>query len=241
MLIANMTRDAFEAACKQTDLAILPVGAVEQHGPHLPLGTDFFHSEELAKAAAERTGALVAPTLPYGFCRSTADFPGTLVIRPSTVRAVVYDVGAALVGEGLTRLVIVTGHAGGGHVPALIDAGERIRDEYERAVVAVVNVMDVLMRIHDETDLITNTDDGHAGEIETALIQHLRPELVDGTAPEEQPDFPKHILVRRPREFWPGGVWGNPAAASPEWGKRLFEAEVDVLVEIIDSVKNFAD
>jgi creatinine amidohydrolase len=242
MQIDRITRDDFQKAAQENDLVILPVGAVEQHGPHLPLGTDYYHAEDLARAAAIRAGCLVAPTIAYGVCRSTALFPGTLTIRPETLEALIHDVGAALFSHGLRRLLIVTGHAGSGHLPRLISAGEALRDEFPGTVVAVVNVLDLIIEIHGEiSGLITDERDGHAGEVETSLMMHLRPDLIQGSAEAEYPDFPKYILSRDPRRYWPGGIWGDPARASREKGERLFQAEVEKLAGLIDRMRRFSE
>jgi creatinine amidohydrolase len=242
MIIDRITRDDFQKAARENDLVILPVGAVEQHGPHLPLGTDFLHAEELARVAAERTGALVAPTIAYGVCRSTALFPGTLSIRPETLKALVRDVGAALFRQGLRRLLMVTGHAGSGHLPMLIEAGEALRDESPGAIIAVVNVLDLIVEIHGETPgLIADERDGHAGEVETSLMMHLHPELIQGSAEAEYPTFPKYILSRDPRKYWPGGIWGDPTRAGQEKGERLFQAEVEKLVQLIDRMRRYSE
>ncbi|MBU0516242.1 MAG: creatininase family protein [Proteobacteria bacterium] len=242
MDIDRLTRDQFQRAVGETDLVILPVGAVEQHGPHLPLGTDFFHAQELARAVARRTGCLVAPALTYGVCRSTALFPGSLTIRPETLKALALDVGAALFRQGLRRLLMVTGHAGSGHMPMLIEAGEALRDRFPGTVIAVVNVLDLLTEVYEETDdLITDDQDGHAGEVETSLMIHLHPDLVRGTAEAEYPTFPKYILSRDPRKYWPGGVWGDPTRATRDKGEQLFQAEVEKLVQLIDRMRQFAD
>jgi len=242
MDIDRLTRDQFQQATQETDLVILPVGAVEQHGPHLPLGTDYFHARELARAAAQQTGCLVAPALTYGVCRSTAQFPGTLTIRPETLKALALDVGAALLAQGFRRLLMVTGHAGSGHLPMLIEAGEALRDRFPDTVIAVVNVLDLLYEVYEETtDLITDDQDGHAGEVETSLMIHLHPDLIDGTAEAEYPSFPKYILSRDPRKYWPGGVWGDPTRASQDKGEKIFQAEVARLVQVIDRMRRFED
>ncbi len=242
MRIDRITRDRFEKAAAETDLVIVPVGAVEQHGPHLPLGTDFYHAEALARAAAERAGCLVAPTISYGVCRSTALFPGTLTVRSETLKALTRDVGAALLKQGLRCLLIVTGHAGSGHLPMLIEAGEALRDEFPGTTIAVVNVLDLIIEIHGQTPgLIIDERDGHAGEVETSLMMHLHPDLIQGSAEAEYPDFPRYILSRDPRQYWTGGVWGDPTRADPDKGRRIFEAEVEKLVHLIDRMRRFSE
>ena len=96
-------------------IVILPVGVVEEHGAHLPLGLDSFAAEVYAAAAAPHLEAagyevVIAPTINYGVARAAIDFPGTLSLEPETLRAVVVDIGRSLARHGLTRQVVLNGH-----------------------------------------------------------------------------------------------------------------------------------
>ena len=122
----DLTMPDFEAAREKSRTVILPVGSLEEHGPHLPLGTDLFHALELARRVAEECGALVAPPLFYGICRSTREHPGTVSISGDTLRALVKDLGREFMRQGLSNLVIISGHAGGTHMAALLEAGEAL-------------------------------------------------------------------------------------------------------------------
>lgn len=243
MLIEELTMPEFAAALARTRSVFVPVGSVEQHGPHLPLGTDFQIARELCRLAAGRCGALCAPVLPYGLCRSTSEHPGTLTLSLETVKALVLEVCQSMAAQGLRHFVIFSGHAGGTHMAALTDAGERLLD-WSRSLepplkVAVLSVIDLLGA--DAGGLIDTPGDAHAGEAETSAIMALHPELVKGTAPAEWPSFPKPILVRDKRRFWPGGVWGDPAKASREKGRRLLDYGAGELARLMRRLEEFQE
>ena len=111
--------------------------------------------------------------------------------------------------------MFISGHAGGTHISAILEAGEQLLAELPEVRVAVVNLLDLLREVlADQPDLVQTRGDSHAGEVETAIMMAAYPDLVRGTAPEEWPRFPKYVLVRDKRRYWPGGVWGNPAPAT---------------------------
>jgi creatinine amidohydrolase len=101
--------------------------------------------------------------------------------------------------------------------------------------VAVVNILDLLREVVAvRPELVRTKGDSHAGEVETALMLAAYPHLVQGSAPAEWPTFPKYVLVRDKRRHWPGGVWGDPGAASAAQGEAVLQAEAERLVEIVD-------
>jgi creatinine amidohydrolase len=231
----NLRMPAFEAWREQHRTVILPVGSVEEHGPHLPLGTDTFHALEVARRAGEVRPALVAPPLYYGLCRSTREHPGTVSISGNTLRALVTELGREFYRQGLCNLVIMSGHAGGTHMAALVEAGETLLAELPGLKVAVVNLLDLLREVvAARPELVKTRGDSHAGEVETALMLAISPHLVEGSAPAEWPTFPKYLLVRDKRRHWPGGVWGDPGPATAAQGEAILQAEVDRLVEVLD-------
>jgi creatinine amidohydrolase len=236
LLLEELTTPEFEAALAATRSVFIPVGSVEQHGPHLPLGTDTSIARELCRLAAQRCGALCAPALPYGLCRSTSTHPGTLSLSQETVKAVVYEAARSLAGWGIKNFVIFSGHAGGTHMAALVDAGERLLREPGLRV-AVLSVLELLGP--DAGGLIETPGDAHAGEAETSAMLAIEPRLVKGSAPAEWPRFPSPILVRDKRRYWPGGVWGDPAKASPEKGRALLELGTERLAELMRRIESF--
>jgi creatinine amidohydrolase len=234
----DLTMPEFEAAREKSRTVILPVGSLEEHGPHLPLGTDAFHALEVARRVAKEHPVVVAPLLFYGVCRSTREHPGTVSLSGDTLRALVLDLGREFRRQGFRNLVILSGHAGGTHMAALLEAGETLLAELPEIRVAVVNVLDLLREVLQETpQLVRTKGDAHAGEVETALMLATYPRLVKGTAPAEWPTFPKYILVRDKRRFWPGGVWGDPSPATATQGEEILQAEVRRLTQVIASLE----
>jgi len=238
----DFTMPDFEAARDESRTVILPVGSLEEHGPHLPLGTDAFHALELARRLAEARGVLVAPPLFYGVCRSTREHPGTVSLSGDTLRALVRDLGREFYRQGFSNLVILSGHAGGTHMAALLEAGETLLEELPEIRVAVVNILDLLREVlTDNPQLVSTKGDAHAGEVETALMLAAYPQLVKGTAPAEWPTFPKYILVRDKRRFWPGGVWGDPGPATGAQGEEILRLETERLGRVISALEQGAE
>lgn len=230
----NLTMPGFAELRRRTATVILPVGSIEEHGPHLPLGTDIFHAIELAQRVAVLRQVVVAPPLYYGICRSTRQHPGTVSLSGNTLRSLLKDLGREFHRQGLKNLLFLSGHAGGTHMCALVEAGEALLEELPDVRVAVVNVLDLLREVlAARPDLITTRGDAHAGEVETALMLAAYPHLVQGAAPAEWPTFPKYILVRDKLRHWPGGVWGDPAPARAAQGEEILEAETARLAQVI--------
>ncbi len=238
-VMERVTMAAFDEGRKTCQTVILPCGALEEHGPHLPLGTDALHAVALANAAAERIPVWAAPPIYYGLCRSSSLHPGTVGIQGSTLQAMVKDVIRGFHGWGMRRAVILSGHAGGTHMAALIDAGEQLLLELPGIRLAVLSVLDLGKTAWE--GLLETPRDSHAGEMETSVMLKLHPEWVTGSAPEEYPSFPEHILVRDKRAFWPGGVWGNPAAATVDKGGAFLERSVEALIGLIQKLENWSE
>ncbi len=131
MRIEEMTRDEFVAAVAKRPVVIVPFGACEAHGPHLPLGTDSYQPEALADEVAGRLGGLVAPMVRYGQHSSTKKMPGTLGVRMETLKALAIDIMESLIANGIDKIVLVSGHAGTIHLAALKSACEEIVERHE--------------------------------------------------------------------------------------------------------------
>ncbi len=237
MILENITMPEFAEGLDQTRSVIIPFGSVEEHGAHLPLGTDTIHVYELAKSVTEICQVFVAPPVWYGLCRSTNQHPGTITISARTVEAIAVEIGTSLYSHGLRNFVLISGHAGGTHMASLINAGEKMLDTLPECKVAVLSVLDLSAELAPE--IIETPGDSHAGEVETSLMQYLRPDYVKGTSPEEYPRFPGKILARDKIKAWPGGVWGNPAAASKDKGKNIMSREAMLLCRLVKELENF--
>lgn len=235
----EMTMPEFEEGLKATRSVFIPFGSVEEHGSHLPLSTDTIQAYEVGKGAARLVPLFVAPPVHYGSCRSTSCHPGTVSISTATLKMLLKDIVRSLRLQGLRNFIALTGHAGGSHRMALQDAGEELIAEFDDIRMAVVTEYDLASG--EGKGIVETPGDSHAGEIETSRIMHSHPHLVKGTSPREFPSFPPGILVRNKRKFWPGGVWGDPAKASADKGRRIEELVVRKVVELVRALENLDD
>jgi creatinine amidohydrolase len=237
MILEELTMPAFIEGLTKTRTIIVPFGVVEEHGQHLPLGTDTIHAYELSKMTSQHRPLFVAPPIWYGLCRSTSQHAGTITITGNTLKKLTTEIVASLYKQGLRNFILLSGHAGGTHMAALTDAGEAILSDLKESKVAVLSILDLIAEI--PSGIVKTQNDSHAGEVETSLMMHLRPAQVNGTSPEEYPSFPKYILARNKKRFWYGGVWGDPSKASVEKGKTLLEKEVEVLLSLVKNIESF--
>lgn len=235
MLIEEMTMDEFAAGLQLTRTVLIPFGATEQHGSHLPLNTDTLEAFEVGRKLGQRRNIFIAPAVPYGVCRSTANHPGTISLTTATLRALAVDLVSSLYRQGLRNFILLTGHAGGTHTSTLIDAGEELLQRFEDIRLAVLT--EYMLAAREGRGIIETQDDSHAGEIETSRILHSHPHLVKGQGVREYPTFPVGMLVRDKRACWPGGVWGDPTKATAEKGARLEEAVVAALDQMVTELE----
>ncbi|MBC2602427.1 creatininase family protein [Puniceicoccus vermicola] len=212
---------------------ILPIGATEQHGPHLGVGMDSALAERLARGAAEATGVPCLPTIPYGCSLGHSHrWPGTLALRPQTLIEVIVDLGRWLFQSGFTRLFIVNGHVG--NRSPLRCALEILRAECEDFKIAIFTTGTLSPRVQDAFDV--DAKDWHANAAETSLMMHLFPDLVreDLLKDSDDPDRTENCVFAHPvNRTSKNGVTGKPSAASSEMGASLFEQMVEDLSEQI--------
>jgi creatinine amidohydrolase len=233
-------------------LTILPVGVVEEHGAHLPLGMDSFAAEVYAAAAApalEDRGyeVVIAPTINYGVARAAIGFPGTLSLEPETLRSMVVEIGRSLARHGLTRMVILNGHRDLHHMKALDDAREILVQKNQAQVLCVGFASD------PETTAACYRDgvrqfyqsprpdrEGHGGESETSVALHSFPDLVkEDILKDLDPNFDYDIEAFRNETKDYGsisrglGYFGSPQAATAATGKRLVEVRGTNIANVI--------
>lgn len=239
MIIADMTMPEFSAGLDKTKTVLIPFGSTEEHGTHLPLDTDTLHAMEVGRRLSEQRPLFVAPPIHYGVCRSSSQHPGTVTISTETLKQLTIDIVGSLHRQGLINFVLLSGHAGGTHMSALTDAGEKLLDMFPDIRIAVLT--EYMLAAKEGKHLIETAGDSHAGEIETSRILHSHPHLVKGTAPREFPSFPTGILVRNKQKFWPGGVWGDPSKASAEKGEKLEQVVLTALGRLVDQLENWIE
>lgn len=236
--LGDLTSPAF-AALDPKPVLLIPVGVVEEHGPHLPLDTDSIQAFATCEEVAERLGCLVAPLLPHGVCSSTKNFPGTFTIGFDTVRALTRDLLAECARHGITTVAFVSGHAGGAHMRALKLGAEEALEKHPRLRVYVLCDYDLL----DDFDAkkAAGVDvprwDGHAGAMETSRMLALRPDLVHGTAQAHRVRFPPFLVEADASKHFPAGVMGDPTLADAMLGRAANRHIADRLVELLSSEK----
>ncbi|MDX3926285.1 MAG: creatininase family protein [Shinella sp.] len=222
---------ALAAAGERKPLAILPTGAVEQHGPHLPLGVDIWLAHAVALAAAEGQSAMrVCEPLPYGSSQHHRAFTGTMSLSPTTFIAVLVDLCAGLAEDGFLP-VILNGHGGNRAAiqVAITTLGQR------GLLSAGFSYFDLIADVAAKVLPDATGGTGHACALETSLMMHVAGSSVreglipSGTTPPSWPD--PHLFagpavgVWRPFEtIRDNGVVGTPSEASAAAGAQLFEA-----------------
>lgn len=221
-------------------LTILPVGVVEEHGAHLPLGLDSFQAEIYAASSAPHLEAggyevLVAPTINYGVARAAIDFPGTLSLEPETLQSMVMEIGRSLARHGLNRLVILNGHRDLHHMKALDDARKILVSGSGAQVLLVGFAHDPEMTAACYRDGVKQfyrsprpDREGHGGESETSVALHSFPDLVKHEViPQLLPNFDYDVDAFRneTKDYWSisdgRGYFGWPQAATVETGQKL--------------------
>jgi len=241
-------------------LVILPVGVVEEHGPHLPLGLDSFAAEVYAEAAAshlEQNGyqAVIAPTIPYGVAQQALDFPGTLTLQPETLRSLVVDIGRSLARHGLHRLVLLNGHRDLSHMKALDEARDMLANEGVAKVISVGFTTDATVTaacyrkgVRELSRSLQPEREAHGGEWETSLALFSFPGLVDRDTIEVlEPNFDYDVDAFRNetktyRDLTDGrGYFGSPQAASAETGRKIVSIRGRNIAEVILSAWGAAE
>ena len=237
--LAAMTWEDARDAAGPGSIAILPVGAIEAHGPHLPLDTDVIIAQAMARSGANRlaargTSVVVLPPLTYTAAPFAQGFPGTLSLRPETVTATVLDIGAGLTRHGFGMLAIANAHLDPAHLASLEAAVTAIRRDLGLAV-AFPNLASKpwALRLSDEF----KSGACHAGQFETSIVLAERPDLVREAIRAKLAPNPASLsrAIRDGKQSFEdaGGArayFGFPAHATVEEGR----ATIELLGAILD-------
>lgn len=245
LLFHELTREDLLAA--RDSLVILPVGATEQHGPHLPVGTDFLAVESIARraaaAAAEQIPVLVAPTLPFGSSHHHLPFGGTLSLSTEAYYRTVYDLAESVITSGFRKLFILNGHGGNHEIIQLV-----IRDlalKYPAAL-AAGSYWDVAEpELVSENARMRGLLPGHAGAFETSLMLSLRSDLVREPCPARanSPEGAAALYRCELHGFWQqiDGYTDSPAAASAADGEAYLAVTVQAVARAFVDFFHAAD
>lgn len=237
MIFAELTAPEIRSLPRDSTLVIAPIAAMEQHGPHLPVSTDTILAGAVAEGVEKALGdrALVLPVLWLGASDHHLPRGGTLTSPLPTYEQVLVDLLLPLLRDGFQRFLILNGH--GGNIDPLRVALRRLDVEFPRAILTGAAYWDLAA---DELAALCRgprKEMGHACEIETSIVLHLRPDLVRLDRIEDDPDLTPAGLrgLSWPRDFarrTDHGVVGHPESADPERGRLMLEAAVGKVAEV---------
>jgi creatinine amidohydrolase len=209
--LPHMTWPEVEDLLTRTDMVILSVPAIEQHGPQLPIGTDYFTGEELAKLIAQKTDVLVAPVLLPGISPYHMEFPGTISLSADTVQRVYFEAAQSLIHHGFRRFLILISHRGNQNVARYII--DRINQETPGIAVELEEAAGPYFSKAERAQ--SRQFDRHAGVDETSMGLYLFPNLVDMTkAGKNEVTLPDHLQKMLPQ-----------VAAGDDTATKVFLAE----------------
>ena len=248
MRLENITWPRAEKYFKESDMVLLPIGSIECHGRHMPLGTDTLIPNKIVELLEEKSDILIAPTIPYGACESLAPYPGTINIGTEILYQFLYKVVESLYDHGARKILILNGH--GGNIKTI----ERVGLEFEKKGALVVMLNWWLMA----WDMKPEWKGGHGGGEETAGIMAVDPSLVDMSQidlPLEMTNLTDNLvatgfrtvrfkgveieILRNTPKVTDNGWIGpdHPNTATVEWGQEMVQTTADYILDLIEELK----
>jgi creatinine amidohydrolase len=226
---------------------IIPIGSLEQHGPHLPLSTDTVIADYVAGQVSKRcSNTFLVPPIQFGCSSEHIGFSGTISLQPDTLSSIILDISSSLLKSRFTKAFIINGH--GGNRPTLAAAITKITQFLPEIHVYAFTIIDIAKEKFDEMRKSKERLVGHADEIETSMMLSIQPEIVDmAKAVRELPSFPDVLsfeskdLARisfgwKAKEVTKTGVIGDPLHANAKTGQVLLDFAVDTISKIIDEL-----
>lgn len=243
--LPHLTSKQAKAAFQQTDLAIVPTGSVESHGPHLGTGADFMVAEAIARRTAEQANAILLPVLPYGYSSNHVDFTGTVSLRPESFRAVMDDICASLHMYGVRRFLFINGHSG--NTALLQEVCDRLRSL--ESIGCIANWWQLVGSLSPEF-----TPTGHGDYMEASAMMAIEPSAVQMA--DAVPFTPKALTDRLSVVSWDRlgfkgavlqtwistkeasdtGSTGTLDGTSAERGRAAIEAAAQYLAELVEEL-----
>jgi len=237
---------------REDRVVLIPLGSTEQQGFHLPLGVDTYVAEKIAVDAAQKTGALVAPIIPFGYSAWFMEYPGTITLKMETLIQLIREYCESLITHGFRKFIFINGHRG--NSPAIDVIAREFKLHYDLTL-AMVEVWAVANALAKRCESLQEKVFKHGGEVMTSIMMAIDPDLVDmKRAKTEYLKSTKHPFEIKstlgPAEFQgipvnfyekarrctATGTMGDPMAANPETGKWLL-SEIESFLERM--IKNF--
>lgn len=251
MRLENLTWPQAEQYFKNHDLAIVPIGSIECHGKHMPLGTDTIIPNKILELIEKKSDALIVPTMPYGNTDYLASFPGTISLGPEVTYQVMYKILDGLYQNGIRKFVVLNGHGGNNSIL------DRLSVDFEKkgCILAQMNWWIMVWNLVKGYDGSEKWNGGHGGAEETAAIMAINKDLIDYDAIEDSPlkklsdELPfsgmstlrfkgVDIPVRRFTKDVTENGWAgpdHPKYATAEWGEEMLEATANYIVDFIEA------
>lgn len=233
LMYDELSFESFEAALKEDPVCILPVGATEEHGRHLPLGSDSAQAVQTARALAERIKGLVLPALPYGVSTSLRDFPGTISLGYDALHSLVVDILKELIRNGVRKIVVLSSHGAQSHMSAIRTACEEAAELGDVKIMALCDY-EIAYRLRGTGSI--PADDGHGGVVETSRMLAFAPDLIGSARPSGKDSTPSFLVSKHKRRYMTEGIIGDSAKASAELGKQINSYVTEELVKAVRAV-----
>lgn len=220
------------------DTVIIPLGSVEQHSSHLPIGTDAMFAQAFCEKLVERIDALLLPVLPISTCYEHKGKKGSVWMRPSTFYTMLQDIIESLHSQGFRKVILILGHGGIFTAYPAVRELNALKDDL-RVIIYAPDIDDEVKKV-----LETKKNEVHSGESETSLMLYLFEDLVNKEEMMKNdfvPEVPQNFLNYAPvHRLSPNGVWGEPSLASKEKGEKIFNIMLDQAERYIDRALKYA-
>jgi creatinine amidohydrolase len=203
---------------RENPLIIVPVGALEAHGPHLPLAADQIQAEATAEGLARRIPALIAPTITYGSCPDARGFPGTVSLSLGSLSRYAGEILREFCRMGARRLLVLSGHAEQGHMAALREAADETMRSFEGVRIVVLSDYDFVYELREKE---APASDGHGGLLETSRVLSMAAGMVGPERPVVEYRASRFVPGSPHPGAWPESVIGDTRKASAEIGHRV--------------------
>jgi len=244
-------KEAEQLIKESKGVAIVPIGSIEQHGYHLPVGTDSYVAITLAEEAAERTKAIIVPPVWFGWSPHHMVLPGTITISPEVLTGLTYDIIASLKQHGVDKIILINGH----RIVNIIWM-QLAAEKAQRELNVTVKIFDPAYMSKDIVSELGFGAVGHAEEVETSHMLYRYPELVHPELAKDNPIVqealysvdpaythdtlcyvPSKLEHARKNAAIAGGTTGEPSKADAEKGRLYHEHLVNNLVKVVESLQ----
>ncbi|MHA1793920.1 MAG: creatininase family protein [Promethearchaeota archaeon] len=224
-------------------IILIPIGCLEEHGPHLPINTDGQLALDFARALIEikKLKIMIGPVVDFGVSVLTQGFPGTLKIHFNTLKSLLSDIFRSCISWGFTEIIAWTWHGGSSHAIAIREACLEVLEDFPEINFFSIRAYNLFNKglLKEKVERILESYSEHAGELETSLMQYLHPDAVrTGKLVKEYPRRPDFKIINKGYDLMTHGIIGDATRASLEKGKELFNVILDELSGIINEILN---